>query len=111
MKTKTNLELAIVDHDPSTLPEHIWTILKWAGLLRRRVQMRSAHWQRLLAINPKYRPHAETWRDVGRRFLRRHSYCQIYVGGHHIALHAAGPCERNGQMPPCLARLAEVTPV
>lgn len=105
MKTK-GLELELTDLNLRALSAPIINTLRWAALARPRRVCRSPLAKKVASLG--YKPNPDTWRNVARRFLRRATFARVYVGGHHVALHGAGPVEVTGEMPACIARIVEV---
>jgi len=91
------------------------TLIAALRMARGRKQSRSLIANRMVARGyADYRaPHADTWRDLLARYLRRTlpSWCAGYVGGHHIAIHARRPTIGGSELDFCLARFVEVKPI
>ncbi len=110
-RVKKKLELELTDLHCPLMSAGLMTVLRTAELGRARRVERSPLAKKVQGFGYRSPLDLGSWRDVARRFLRRHLHAHLHVGGHHVAVHAAGPITRDGQLPPCLARIVEVSPV
>lgn len=114
---KPKLELQLTDLLVSDINSPTLDALKMAVLARPRRQVLTKSGKIMKGFG--YSPNLDSWRDVVRRYLRRMlPGFAIYVGGHHVALHAPAKPGKGafGRTPsrefgPCLARIMEVTPI
>jgi len=111
---KTTLKLVIEDLDPDLGAPIVALFQRAAGSPRQKSGM--VFMPRLgRKVGPLL---IYDWRDVARRYLRRHlpKHCWIYRGGRHLAIHASAPAHGRrwmdtpgGEAGKCLARICERT--